>query len=158
MTKSDKLLLSGAAIGLGLLALTVTLRTMGRLPPYMAHGICWRGDPGLIWSMAIGNAIIFASYTAISFVFLRVLLSANLGRVAPLARGFCAFIVTCGLTHLVEIAMIWYGYFWLQSIVIWMCVFPSAATALYMLYHQGVTIETSKTIFRCYESGPDGMG
>lgn len=143
--------LKATVVGVASVALCVVL--LAAILPihnYMPHAICWRGDERLIWSLALSNLTIFASYMVLSAALLRMLFQVNLGPLAPIAAMFGFFILTCGLTHIVDVIMIWYGAFWLQAIMSVMCAIPSVATAVYVFRHAGDILELSRTIFMVY--------
>src|ERR1035441_9337680 len=84
----------------------------------MPHAVCWAAAPRLIWTMAIANAITFASYVSICVVLL--VLARRTRRViardwAYFLIGFALFIVACGTTHLMEVVTTWIPVFWVDA-------------------------------------------
>jgi two-component sensor histidine kinase len=75
---------------------------------YMAHGFCLLWEPWLIALYAGSDALIFLAYAAIPIALLRFLrLRPDVGY-PHLVALFAAFILLCGLTHLVSIVTLWY--------------------------------------------------
>ncbi len=149
--------LTASIVGIGIVALNVILlAAILQRQNYMPHSVCWRGDSSLIWTVAVSNGVIFASYIGISAALLRTVFLVNLGPLAPVATLFGFFILTCGLTHLMDVVMIWYGAFWLQAIVTVICTIPSLVTAIYVARHAHDILELSRTIFAVYAKEPDG--
>jgi signal transduction histidine kinase len=87
-------------------------------PSLMPHAVCWKQDPGLIWTMAITNAITFVSYFSICLT-LFYLARKTRQAIAPdwafFVVGFALFIVACGSTHLMEVVTTWTPWFWLDA-------------------------------------------
>ena len=82
------------------------------------HAVCWRGDPRLIWTMAITNAITFLSYLSICVALL--VMASRTRRVmarewAFFVVGFALFIVACGSTHLLDVVTTWVPIFWVAA-------------------------------------------
>jgi PAS domain S-box-containing protein len=96
--------------------MTIWTSFFGRagLVPY---GYCLTWSPALLWSMAGSDAVIACAYFSIPLAlvtFVRRRKDPSLHWVAGL---FCAFIVSCGMTHLMEIWTIWHPDYGLQSLV-----------------------------------------
>ena len=84
----------------------------------MPHAVCWRQDQRLIWTMAITNAITFASYFTICGTLFY--LARKTGRAIMrdwmfFLIGFALFIVACGSTHLLEVVTTWTPVFWVDA-------------------------------------------
>src|ERR1035437_4131767 len=87
-------------------------------PELMPHSVCWNKDQGLIWTMAVANAITFFSYSTICIT-LFYLARKTRGAVkrdwAFFLIGFGLFIVACGSTHLMEVVTTWIPWFWVDA-------------------------------------------
>jgi len=87
-------------------------------PSLMPHAVCWSRDPGLIWTMAVSNAITFLSYFSICFTLLymarRTRWSIN-REWGFFLVGSALFIVACGSTHLMEVVTTWIPVFWVDA-------------------------------------------
>jgi signal transduction histidine kinase len=84
----------------------------------MPHAICWKADPNLIWTMAITNAITFASYFSICitlFYLARKTRRAIATDWAFFLVGFALFIMACGSTHLMDVITTWSPWFWVEA-------------------------------------------
>ncbi len=82
------------------------------LAALMPHGFCYTWQPELIWFHALSDALIALAYFSIPLALVRVV---RLRRDVPLPTLFYmfgAFIVACGLTHLMEIVTIWHAVYW----------------------------------------------
>ncbi len=93
------------------------------------HAICWKGDPRLIWTMAITSAITFVSYLSICIALLS--LARRTRRVlvrewAFFVVGFALFIVACGTTHLMDVVTTWIPIFWVGA---WASICTAALSA-----------------------------
>ncbi len=74
---------------------------------YMAHGFCLLWEPWLIALYGGSDLLIFLSYSAIPIALLRfVRLRPDLGH-RRLLLLFAAFIMLCGITHLISILVLW---------------------------------------------------
>src|SRR4051794_12996138 len=87
------------------------------LDGFMPHGHCYLWNPGMVWLQVSSNALIGTAY---------VVISAALAYLVYCVRGlpfqwiylaFGVFIVTCGLTHFMDIWTVWYPAYWLDGAV-----------------------------------------
>ena len=72
---------------------------------FHGHGFCLLWQPGLVWPTVLGDGVIALAYFAIP-----VLLSAFVRfdpRATRMLVWFMAFILLCGLTHVMDIITIW---------------------------------------------------
>ncbi len=74
---------------------------------YMPHGYCLFWQPWLIILYAGSDLLIFLSYSAIPFALLMFLRRRPDFGYRPLVALFAAFILLCGLTHLISILTLW---------------------------------------------------
>ncbi|WP_417525859.1 sensor histidine kinase [Marinovum sp.] len=74
---------------------------------YMAHGLCLMWEPWLIALFVGSDLLIFAAYFLIPVALLRVLKARPDVQLGGLPRLFAAFILLCGLTHLVSVVTLW---------------------------------------------------
>jgi PAS domain S-box-containing protein len=106
---------------------TRMLTTEGFLP----HSYCYVWQPGVIWLNAGSDAVIGVSYLAISATL--ALLVHKARREIPyswMIQAFGLFIVTCGLTHLMEVWTLWAPRYWLAGELKLVTALASAATAI----------------------------
>ena len=99
------------------------------------HGWCLLWTPSLLLLVICGNLMIAMSYFAISWL-LRRIVAAQLQGLTTMYRwlilGFSAFIWSCGLTHLVDVIVIWYPWYWAQAYVNLGCAIISVGVTLYL--------------------------
>lgn len=103
------------------------LSTQGFLP----HGYCYVWQPGVLWLNAGSDVIIGVSYLAIAATL--ALLVHKARREIPyssMIQAFGLFIVTCGLTHLMEVWTLWAPRYWLAGDLKLVTAVASAATAI----------------------------
>ncbi|HXN52938.1 MAG TPA: ATP-binding protein [Candidatus Acidoferrum sp.] len=110
------------AVKLGLLALTcatsvVWLSSRTLLSTnFLPHWYCFVGNTRLLWTTVIADLLIGLSYVAISTTLAWLVRRA--GRDLPYSSFFWAFglfIVSCGVTHFLEIVTVWKPVYWLSA-------------------------------------------
>lgn len=100
---------------------------------FMPHGHCYLWSPAMVWLQVAANLTIAVAYVSISAT-LAVILRRI--RDIPFSRMYVAFgifIVTCGLTHFLDIATIWHPVYWLDGGVRAVTALASAGTALMLV-------------------------
>lgn len=127
---------TGAVTGVGLLSVGIWVaaqyNAVGALfsTDFMPHSYCL-GQPGLIWTNAVSDSLIWLSYIAISVGLVALLrkTQALLGfRWVFVAFGL--FIVACGFTHLFEVVTLWEPVYRLSTLVKVLTAGASVATAI----------------------------
>lgn len=106
-------------------------------PDWLPHGACLLGEPWLIGYFAVANFIVFASYCAISWKLHRIYLfaySTEMRVVVPREDGlvlisFGMFIFACGLTHLMDVIVLFWNFYILAAAVLGACAIFSFLTA-----------------------------
>jgi PAS domain S-box-containing protein len=97
---------------------------------FMPHGHCYLWRPGLVWLEVLSNLSIGLAYLSISatlYVLVRRI------RDIPFQRMYLAFgvfIVTCGLTHFMDVVVIWHPAYWLDGGVRAITAVASVGTAV----------------------------
>ncbi len=84
---------------------------------FLPHGVCYDWQPAILWTHVLSDAGIFLSYFSIPaalVVFARRRQDLIFNWVFGL---FAAFILACGLTHLLEIWAVWHGTYRLTGAV-----------------------------------------
>ncbi len=80
-------------------------------------------DPLLIWSLIIGNFLVFVAYVRIPLGIWRVVRQVERrGNTIPafkLGRLFMAFIFGCGLTHLMGAVVFWLALYRVEGGILW---------------------------------------
>ncbi len=120
--------------------------------PYQPHAVCLLGQPLLMFIHVASDATIFLAYTVISallfqtknnshlFGFLRNLLkkgapdfviSQSMGEWT--FASFAMFIGACGLTHLMDIIVLWVPVYWAQGFVKVVTALASGSTAIILV-------------------------
>jgi PAS domain S-box-containing protein len=75
---------------------------------FLPHGYCFTWAPGLLWTMVVADGLIAASYFSIPLALVSFVRRRNDGTVMNWVIGlFGAFIVACGVTHVMDIWTIW---------------------------------------------------
>lgn len=124
------------AAGAGLVALAVSpagpmlLSQDGFLP----HGVCITWAPSLLTLHLVSDLLIAAAYLSIP-----ITIAYLVRRRADLPFNwifllFAAFIVACGLTHLIEVGTLWYPYYWLAGAVKAVTALVSVAAAIALIW------------------------
>lgn len=117
---------AGLAV-IAVVALTDPLRRDGLMP----HGHCYLWRPALVWLHVVSDALIGASYVAISATLAYIVYRAR--RDVPfgwMLLAFGLFIITCGMTHFMEVWTLWTPVYWLSADVKVVTAGASVVTAL----------------------------
>lgn len=97
---------------------------------FMPHGHCYLWEPALVWVEVLANALIAGAYFAIAFTLAYLV---KRGRYLPfkgMALAFGLFIVTCGVTHLLDVWVVWDPIYWTDASVRAVTAVASVGTAL----------------------------
>lgn len=84
---------------------------------FVAHGYCLLWQPWLVALYAGSDFLIFVAYALIPFALLRFLRRRPDVRFSRLVGLFAAFILLCGLTHLVSIVTLWFPAYPLHGVL-----------------------------------------
>ncbi len=98
---------------------------------FLAHQYCYLRQPGLIWTNAISDGLIWLSYLAIACGLVVLLWKTRellLFRWVFVAFGI--FILACGFTHFFEMVTLWKPIYWLSTSVKVLTAVASVATAV----------------------------
>lgn len=93
-----------------------------------AHGYCLLWDVWLVSSQVISDTLIAFAYFLIPVVLLQMRKLFVWQPPRTLLLCFGLFIISCGLTHVMDIVVIWYPFYWLQTWVKLMTAVASMAT------------------------------
>jgi len=111
---------------------------------FTPHGFCLAWEPQLLWLTVIAHAGTALAYFGIPLM----LLAASITRVLVIPRWllamFAAFILACGVSHMLEILVLWYPYYWTLAIEVSATALISLTT-LYLLPLGVVHIRTRQT-------------
>jgi PAS domain S-box-containing protein len=101
---------------------------------YLPHRYCYRAEPGLVWTNVIADAAITVAYVAIFAALMWI--ASRLRRHAQL-RGFLwifiafgTFILSCAVTHTMEVVTVWQPYYPLSAALKVLCAAISFPTAV----------------------------
>ncbi len=115
---------------------------------FMPHAMCLLGNTTLIFIHVFSDAVIFLSYMVISSLLFAARRSGHLFTylIGLLRRGepdlvlkaglaqwafasFATFIGACGMTHLMDIVVLWFPLYWIQGVIKFVTATASASTA-----------------------------
>jgi signal transduction histidine kinase len=97
----------------------------------MAHELCYLREPRLIWLHVVSDALIGVAYVSISATLAFLVYKAS--RDIPFNWVFLAFglfIVSCGMTHFMEVWVVWEPVYWMSGYVKVVTAAASVATAV----------------------------
>jgi PAS domain S-box-containing protein len=98
---------------------------------FLPHWYCLAGNTRLLWTTVLGDLFIGLSYLAISATLVRILRQS--GTDLPYQGFFLAFglfILSCGITHFLEIVTLWHPVYWLAAAAKILTAVSSAGTAI----------------------------
>jgi signal transduction histidine kinase len=100
---------------------------------FLPHGFCYLWDPQLLWTHVTADFLIGAAYVVIAVSLAWLVHRAR--RDIPFSWAFVAFglfIITCGMTHFMEIWTLWQPVYWLSGGVKVITAVASVTTAVAM--------------------------
>ncbi|MEP6991367.1 MAG: HAMP domain-containing sensor histidine kinase [bacterium] len=100
---------------------------------FLPHGYCYLWDPALLWTHLTSDMLIGTSYVVISVALAALVHRAR--RDIPFSAAFIAFglfIITCGMTHFMEVWTLWHPAYWLAAYVKAVTAVASVSTAAVM--------------------------
>ena len=115
-----------------MLDLLRTIFTPGNFEPHIVHFI--PNNMGLVWFEISGNALIALSYTLIPLAMLYLVRKRGDIPFGWLLVLYMAFIIMCGITHIMHIMTFWYPAYYLQAIVNMLTGLISFGTFLALIY------------------------
>lgn len=123
-------------VALAVLALSGPLAGLFRTDNFMPHATCYLRDPRVIGLHVTSDLLIGASYLSISIALIYVAYRGS--KEIPFHWMFIAFglfIITCGLTHLMEVLTVWKPLYWLAGGIKAICAAASVGSAIGMIQH-----------------------
>lgn len=107
---------------------------------YLPHRFCYLAQPWLIWTNAPADMAIFLAYFVLfqSLFLLAWLVRSQMRPYLWIFLAFGLFILTCGLTHLMEVVTIWWPLYPLSTSVKILCALVSVPTAI--VFHRKVPL------------------
>jgi signal transduction histidine kinase len=100
----------------------------------MPHGHCYLWDPRVLSLHIVSDALIALSYFCIPFALLAFCRKRKDLAFPQIFVLFSLFIITCGLTHLMEIVVIWHPLYWLSGVIKALTAVASVPTAALLVY------------------------
>ncbi|MDY6806393.1 MAG: PAS domain S-box protein [Cyanobacteriota bacterium] len=100
---------------------------------FIPHGHCYLWKPGLVWLHLISDAAIALAYFSIPIILINFALKRKDLPFGKILILFGAFIISCGLTHIMGIWTLWHPDYWLSGSVKAVCAGISVYTAAALL-------------------------
>lgn len=97
---------------------------------FLPHGFCLSWQPGLLWLHIISNSVIALAYFSIPFALAVFVKRRRDLEFKPVFVMFALFIMACGLTHVMEVWVLWNPDYWLDGGVKAFTAAVSIATAV----------------------------
>ena len=120
---------------------------------FMPHGQCYLWQPGLVWLQAGSNALIALAYFLIPPAILWFVRKRDDLAFKWMFGLFGAFIMLCGMTHLMSVWTIWNGTYWIDGSIRLATGLVSMATAvlLFPLVPRALDLPTPTELRRANE-------
>lgn len=100
---------------------------------FMPHGHCYLWRPALVWLHVLSDGAIAAAYLTIPLTLGYFLRRRDDLPFSAVFWAFAAFIVSCGMTHVLEIYTLWNATYWLSGVVKAFTAVASLATAVMLV-------------------------
>jgi two-component system sensor histidine kinase/response regulator len=100
---------------------------------FMPHGHCYLWQPGVLWLHILSDALITLAYLSIPFTLIYIIRRRRDLQFDWMFTCFAVFIVACGMTHLMEIVVIWHPVYWLSGGVKAVTALASVPTAILLV-------------------------
>ncbi|BCE02419.1 PAS domain S-box protein [Marinicellulosiphila megalodicopiae] len=100
---------------------------------YMPHGHCFIWYPGILWTTVVADLLVALAYFSIPVCLMVLVHNDTLKKFKTLFVLFSAFILLCGLTHVIAVYNIWNGAYGIQAVVKMITAIVSIATAIVLL-------------------------
>lgn len=97
---------------------------------FLPHGHCYMWTPGILWMHVIADILIAMAYFAIPFVLLHVARRRKDLPFNGLLVAFGVFIVSCGLSHVMDVWNVWHTDYWLEGVIKVITAAASVPTAI----------------------------
>jgi len=103
---------------------------------FLPHGSCYLWDKNLIAAHAAADILIALAYYSIPISLLMVWVAVRrAGMSTSMYVMFASFIAACGTTHLMEVLIIWWPWYWLAAAVKAITAGLSVTTAAIVIYY-----------------------
>ena len=101
---------------------------------FMPHGMCYRWQPGLIGLHVVSNGVIGLSYFSIPFILLEITHRRKDIPFNWIFFLFAAFILSCGIGHLMDIWTLWHANYWISGYIRALTAIASLISAIALIY------------------------
>ncbi len=99
----------------------------------MPHGHCYYWAPEILWSHAISNSIIALAYCAIPLTLIYIFKKRDDFKFIWMMVLFAIFILGCGITHIMDVIVIWEPIYRLDAFFRIITAFASIGTAIVLI-------------------------
>lgn len=100
---------------------------------FIPHGHCYLWQPDLVWLHILSDSLIAFSYYSIPLTLVYFIRRREDIPFKNIFILFCAFIISCGTTHVMEIWTLWHPYYWLSGTIKAITAIISFYTALNLI-------------------------
>jgi signal transduction histidine kinase len=112
---------------------------------FMPHGMCYLWEPKLLWLHVLSDSFIALSYISIPITLIYILRIRKDLLFSSVMALFGAFVLLCGITHILAVWNVWNGTYWLSGVVKSITALVSVATAV-MLWRLVPTLRKVPTV------------
>src|ERR1700722_3075951 len=81
----------------------------------LPHGFCFLWNPQLLWLHVLSDSLIALAYFLIPIALIRILRKRKNIPFNGVLLCFAAFIVACGITHVMEVVTLWHPVYWVSG-------------------------------------------
>ena len=96
---------------------------------FMPHGHCYLWSPAMVWTQVSSNLLIGVAYASIATTLALLVRRIQSIPFAWVYLAFGTFILSCGLTHWIDIITVWHPIYWVDAGVRVLTATASVATA-----------------------------
>ena len=100
---------------------------------FMPHGMCYQWRPDVLALHAISDGLIALTYFCIPFTLLYIVRNRTERQFDWMLVCFAAFILACGVTHVMDIWTIWSPAYWLSGAIKAITAIVSIATLVFLI-------------------------
>jgi PAS domain S-box-containing protein len=100
---------------------------------FRPHGYCYLWNPGLVWLNVLSDLLIALAYFAIPVILVWFIRKRRDLPFSWMFALFGAFIVACGMTHVMEVWNLWHAQYWLAGAIKGVTAAASIGTAILLV-------------------------
>ena len=120
---------------------------------FAPHRYCIGNYGPLLWLMVLGDILIFLAYMSLSFSLIFFEKKRGKAPFGYIFKYFSHFIFVCGLTHLVDIIVLWWSIYWISSAVRIWCAIISIIAACIVWCMMPIAIKVNEIIWSSKDEG-----